>query len=151
MSGLALCMLLAHATSARTPPSYGCIAYRLRCVVNRSMTVTPCVPCKGSFLQLPGQTNIVLISSAEHLMTSRYNPANAATSWTCCAANLCYSSLVGTAYVCGIDAEWEPGLAAASATLLQLAFATCQPHKQCSTVLLLVSCFCYNKVSQVTP
>ena len=60
--------------------------------------------------------------------------------WTCCVVNLCYSSFVETAYVCGIDAEWEPGLATASATLLQLAFATCQQHKQGSTVLLLVSC-----------
>lgn len=67
--------------------------------------------------------------------------------WTCCVVNLCYSFLVETTHVCGIDAEWEPGLPTASATLLQLAFATCQQHKQGSTVLLLVSCIGCETVS----
>ena len=53
---------------------------------------------------------------------------------------LWYSSLVESAYVCGIDAEWEPGLPTATATLLQLAFTTVSPHQPGSFVLLLVSC-----------
>ena len=52
--------------------------------------------------------------------------------------NLCYSVLVESAYVCGIDAEWAPGLPTATATLLQLAFTTSSQRQQGSYVFLLV-------------
>ena len=51
-----------------------------------------------------------------------------------------YSSFVESAYVCGIDAEWRPNLATATATLLQLAFTGTANNQQESFVLLLVSC-----------
>ncbi|KAL0029194.1 hypothetical protein WJX79_001761 [Trebouxia sp. C0005] len=70
-----------------------------------------------TFLQLTKATRVILVESQDDLLTS--------------------SSLVESAYVCGIDAEWEPGLPTATATLLQLAFTTDSPHQPGSFVLLL--------------
>ena len=75
--GIALYMLLGSPClpPTRTYHSYSPVLYRSRRVVYSSMTATPCMPCTGSFLQLPGQTNVVLVSSAEHLLSSRYSAA----------------------------------------------------------------------------
>ncbi|DBB01114.1 TPA: hypothetical protein ACH3X1_001005 [Trebouxia sp. C0004] len=80
-------------------------------------SISNCTDLNGTCLQLPKATRVILVESQDDLVTS--------------------SSLVESAYVCGIDAEWEPGLPTATATLLQLAFTTVSPHQLGSFVLLL--------------
>ncbi|KAL0047260.1 hypothetical protein WJX82_011031 [Trebouxia sp. C0006] len=80
-------------------------------------SVSDCKDLNDTFLQLPKATQVILVESQDDLLTS--------------------SSLVESARVCGIDAEWVPGLPTATATLLQLAFTTASPHQPGSFVLLL--------------